>query len=587
MRKSEFAFGFKRMARGKISCSIPPQQAKLRDSSHTSQATIPQRFLMALKTLPLRTAINLQPDKLCSRCLLRLSQLSPVLQIRRSSIYTKRKLHGNVTAQKSIVPQTFVHDYFSANTSIDRGWVNNGAMAVWRSIAELQSKDGAPIAGNTLSSQDQVLEEELVRKIQNEAVRQVSKPSTTAVLGELPHRRRKRLKQEKENGTDEPVAPLDASSQLITAARNLPSKAYLRRNFATYLSLAKPRLSFLILLTTTSAYSLYPIPDILSSTTALAPSTLSTSTLTLAYLTTGTFLSCACANTLNMLFEPKYDALMTRTRNRPLVRKLLTPRAALIFAVLCGTSGLTLLYLGTNPTVAGLSALNIFLYAGVYTPMKRVSALNTWAGAIVGGIPPLMGWAAAAGQVATSEHHSWKDLLFTEDAVGGWLLAALLFAWQFPHFNSLSHGIKDDYRNAGHKMLCWTNPARNGRVALRYSLMLFPVCAGLWWAGVVDNSFLVISTVCNVWVTREAVKFWRKGGAGGSARALFWASVWHLPLVLVGALVCKKGIWEGIWEDGVAAAAEREGLEEDLAQIIKDDDGRINVGLALKSTQGS
>ena len=184
---------------------------------------------------------------------------------------------------------------------------------------------------------------------------------------------------------------------------------------------------------------------------------------------------------------------------------------------------------GTNPTVAGLSALNIFLYAGVYTPMKRISALNTWAGAVVGGIPPLMGWAAAAGEVATSEHHSWKDLLLTEDAIGGWLVAALLFAWQFPHFNSLSHGIKDDYRNAGHKMLCWTNPARNGRVALRYSLVLFPVCAGLWWVGVVDSSFLAISTVCNVWVTREAVKFWRKGGAGGSARGLFWASVWHLP----------------------------------------------------------
>jgi protoheme IX farnesyltransferase len=542
---------------------------------------------MAITPLPFRTVINSQADKVCSRCLLRLSRLSPAQPIRRSSIHTKRKLHGNVTAQKSVVPQTFVHDYFSANDAIDRGWVNNGVMAAWRSMAERPFRDSTESINNTLSSREHTLADEPVEKIQHDALREIPKSSPAAMLEELPHRRRKRIKQEKENGPDEPVAPLDASSQLTTAARNLPSKAYLRRNFATYLSLAKPRLSFLILLTTTSAYSLYPIPDILSSTTALAPSTLSTSTLTLAYLTTGTFLSCACANTLNMLFEPKYDALMTRTRNRPLVRKLVTPRAATIFAVLCGASGLTLLYLGTNPTVAGLSALNIFLYAGVYTPMKRVSALNTWAGAVVGGIPPLMGWAAAAGQVATSEHHSWKDLLLTEDAIGGWLLAALLFAWQFPHFNSLSHGIKDDYRNAGHKMLCWTNPARNGRVALRYSLMLFPVCAGLWWAGIVDSSFLAISTVCNVWVTREAVKFWRKGGAGGSARGLFWASVWHLPLVLVGALVCKKGIWEGVWEDGVASAAEREELEEDLAKDVKDEDGLIDVGLALRSTPGS
>jgi protoheme IX farnesyltransferase len=541
---------------------------------------------MALKQLPLRTAINLQPDKVCSRCLSRLSGLSPAPHIRRSSIHTKRKLHGNVTTQKSIVPQTFVHDYFSANDAIDRGWLNNGVMAAWRSMAELQSRRSADSADKTLLSQEKIIEEQPFEKISHGVIRDAPYPIPTAVPEELPHRRRKRLKQERLNGTDEPVAPLDASSQLTAAARNLPSKAFLRRNFATYLSLAKPRLSFLILLTTTSAYSLFPIPDILSSTTALAPSSLSTSTLTLAYLTTGTFLSCACANTLNMLFEPKYDALMTRTRNRPLVRKLLTPRAATVFAVLCGTSGLALLYLGTNPTVAGLSALNIFLYAGVYTPMKRISALNTWAGAVVGGIPPLMGWAAAAGQVATSEHHSWKDLLFTEEAVGGWLLAALLFAWQFPHFNSLSHGIRDDYRNAGHKMLCWTNPARNGRVALRYSVALFPICVGLWWAGVVDSSFLAISTVCNVWVTREAIGFWRKGGAGGSARGLFWASVWHLPLVLVGALVCKKGIWEGVWEDGVAAAAEREELEGKLAQDLKDEDGLVDVGLAVRSIRG-
>ena len=269
--------------------------------------------------------------------------------------------------------------------------------------------------------------------------------------------------------------------------------------------------------------------------------------MTLVFLTSGTFLSCACANTLNMLFEPKYDALMSRTRNRPLVRNLISPRAAALFALACGTSGLLLLGFGTNPTVAGLSALNIFLYAGVYTPMKRISPANTWVGAIVGGIPPLMGWCAAAGQAATSEHHSWQDLLLSEDSLGGWALAALLFAWQFPHFMSLSHTIREDYRNAGHKMLAWTNPARNARVALRYSLAMFPICGLMYWSGYVNPGFLAISTVCNVWMTREAIRFWKNQGAGGSARGLFWASVWQLPLVLVGALVCKTGIWDGFF----------------------------------------
>lgn len=372
--------------------------------------------------------------------------------------------------------------------------------------------------------------------------------------GVLPHRRRKRRKDQEVTATvpqdSSESLPLDASSQLTTAASAMPTSATLRRRFATYLALTKPRLSFLIMLSTTSAYGLYPLPEILSSSTAALPTALSTSTLTLLFLTSGTFLSCAAANTLNMLFEPKYDALMTRTRNRPLVRNLISKRSAAVFAALCTATGLTLLYVGTNPTVAGLSALNIFLYAGVYTPMKRISAVNTWVGAIVGGIPPLMGWCAAAGQAATTEHHSASDLLLSENAVGGWLLAALLFAWQFPHFMSLSHTIRDDYKAAGHKMLAWTNPARNARVALRYSLAMFPICAGMYAIGLVNQGFLVISTACNVWMTKEAVQFWRKQGAGGSARGLFWASVWQLPLVLVGALVCKSRIWDGVFGEG-------------------------------------
>jgi heme o synthase len=446
------------------------------------------------------------------------------------------------------------HEYFSANTSIDQSWLRNSFLTIARGKAQ-QPEDAQDVQHRpSNASTGKVEASVLLEESRTEGILKSTTTSPSAASTEevLPHRRRKRRKEEefaKQNpaGPGESL-PLDASSQLTTTASNLPTSATVRRRLATYLALTKPRLSFLILLTTTSAYSLYPIPEILSTTVAeTAPSTLSTSTLTLLFLTTGTFLSCAAANTLNMLFEPKYDALMTRTRNRPLVRKLITPRSAAAFAALCATTGLTLLYYGTNPTVAALSAINIFMYAGVYTPMKRISAANTWAGAVVGGIPPLMGWCAAAGQTATAEHHSWQDLLLSESSTGGWLLAALLFAWQFPHFMSLSHTIRDDYRNAGHKMLAWTNPARNARVALRYSLAMFPICFGLYGAGIVNQGFLAISTVCNVWMTKEAVRFWRQQGAGGSARGLFWASVWQLPLVLVGALICKARIWDGVF----------------------------------------
>ncbi|KAF2402843.1 mitochondria protoheme IX farnesyltransferase [Trichodelitschia bisporula] len=364
--------------------------------------------------------------------------------------------------------------------------------------------------------------------------------------------------------------PLDASNRLTTLSAQLPRNSF-RRLFTTYLSLSKPRLTFLIVLTTTAAYSLYPVPALLQSSATAAPTL---STLTLLFLTTGTFLCSASANTLNMLMEPEHDGKMSRTRNRPLVRKLLTSRAALVFATVCGVTGTIALYAGVNPTTAFLGALNIFVYAGMYTPLKRISVMNTWVGAVVGGIPPLMGWTAAAGQCATGAG-DWHELLFGEGTAGGWLLAALLFCWQFPHFNALSWGIREEYKNAGYRMMAWTNPARNARVALRYSVLFVPVCLGLVWCGVVDRWFLVPSTAVNGWVIWESYRFWKYEGKKGSARGLFWASVWHLPLVLVFAMVMKKGLWERVWRAAVGAPPmeddEWEEYEEgELADILAD-----------------
>lgn len=384
----------------------------------------------------------------------------------------------------------------------------------------------------------------------NQRNHEESIPSTppTEAQPELPHRRRKRLKESAaQNNGAEPVIPPDASAQLSNFSSTLPQTS-LRRKLAAFLALTKPRLSFLILLSTTSAYGIYPISSLLALDPSIAPlPTLSTSTLTFLYLTSGTFLSSCSANTLNMVFEPKYDAQMSRTRNRPLVRGLVSRRAAVLFAIATAAVGLGLLYVGTNPTVTGLSAANIALYAFVYTPLKRMHVINTWVGAVVGGIPPLMGWIAAAGQAATTGHDTWRDMLFGENSLGGWLLAGILFAWQFPHFNALSHTIREEYKGAGYKMMCWTNPARNARVALRYSVLMFPLSIGLWWIGVVGHGFLVSSTVANGWLTKEAYGFWKHQGANGTARGLFWASIWQLPILLVGGLVTKKGLWDGVW----------------------------------------
>ncbi|KAJ4862528.1 ubiA prenyltransferase family domain-containing protein [Trichoderma breve] len=389
---------------------------------------------------------------------------------------------------------------------------------------------------------------------------------TPQQLSELaPHRRRQARKQALAQATSsEAPLPPDASSLLTSAAAAQPKDSF-RRTFSTFLSLSKPRLTVLVVLSAMAPYALYPVPEMLMPTMTETPSL---SPLTLFFLTTGTALCSASANTLNMLYEPSTDAKMTRTRNRPLVRGLISNRAAALFAILCGAAGAGALYFGVNPTVSFLGLSNIVLYAGVYTPLKAVTAFNTWVGAVVGGIPPLMGWAAAAGEAATKDG-SWRELLLASDgsSIGGWLLAGLLFAWQFPHFMALSWPIREEYKAAGLRMLAWTNPARNGRVALRYSLVFFPLCFGLCAAGVTDWYFALTSLPINLWLAREAVRFWKFEGHKGSARGLFWASVWHLPGVMILALLHKKGMWSRAWRSVFGDDEEGEWEEEELEEM--------------------
>ncbi|KAI9149112.1 Protoheme IX farnesyltransferase [Paramyrothecium foliicola] len=389
-----------------------------------------------------------------------------------------------------------------------------------------------------------------------------SNAETTQSIENLPpHRRRQALKQANSSSSSHDLTlPQNASDTLTSAAAAQPAHS-LRRSFAVFLSLTKPRLTMLVVLSAMASYALYPVPEMLTPSMTETPSL---SPLTLTFLTIGTALCSGSANTLNMLYESKTDAKMSRTRNRPLVRRLISGRGAFLFAVLSGATGVAALYFGVNPTVSGLGFTNIVLYAGVYTPLKAVTAFNTWIGAVVGGIPPLMGWAAAAGQVATKDG-SWKELLFASDgsSIGGWLLGSLLFAWQFPHFMALSWSIREEYKAAGLRMLAWTNPARNARVALRYSLAFVPICLGICAAGLTDWSFALTSMPINVWLIRESIRFWKFEGHKGSARGLFWASVWHIPGVMILALLHKKGMWSRAYRSVFGDAEEIDGEWED------------------------
>ncbi|KAH7324320.1 UbiA prenyltransferase family-domain-containing protein [Stachybotrys elegans] len=403
----------------------------------------------------------------------------------------------------------------------------------------------------------------LVLKPRNSSTSAASTSSTEAhtpqTLAELPPHRRRQARKQASAAADVPMPP-DASSLLTTAATAQPTNSF-RRNFSIFLSLSKPRLTMLVTLTAMASYAIYPVPELLSSSATETPSL---SPLTLLFLTTGTLLCSTSANTFNMLYEPKTDAKMSRTRNRPLVRRLISTRSAVLFAIMSGATGVAALYFGVNPTTSFLGLTNIVLYAGVYTPLKAVTAFNTWIGAVVGGIPPLMGWAAAAGEVATKDG-SWRELLFASDgsSIGGWLLGGLLFAWQFPHFMALSWSIREEYKAAGLRMLAWTNPARNARVALRYSLVFIPLCVGLSAAGVTDWYFALTSLPINVWIIRESIRFYKHEGHKGSARGLFWASVWHLPVVMILALVHKKDMWSRAWKSVFGSSEEGEWEDDD------------------------
>lgn len=150
----------------------------------------------------------------------------------------------------------------------------------------------------------------------------------------------------------------------------------------------------------------------------------------------GVLLLAGAATVLNQLQERKRDALMTRTKERPIPAGQVSPRTALIYAIVMGLAGTAILYFFTNTITAILGLFNIFWYNAVYTPLKTKTAFVVIIGALTGAIPPVMGWTAAGGLIYETE------ILF---------IAAFLFLWQIPHFLLLLLKYKEDYIRAGFK----------------------------------------------------------------------------------------------------------------------------------------
>ena len=272
--------------------------------------------------------------------------------------------------------------------------------------------------------------------------------------------------------------------------------------------LSKARLSFLVLMTTLVGFLMGwrgPMDYTILFATLL-----------------GTALSAAGASAFNQWIERDLDSLMSRTADRPLPAARMHPSDALIFALLCCGSGIALLALLVNPLTASLALLTIVTYAVIYTPLKRVTELNTLIGAVPGALPPLIGWTAATGHA---------DL-------GGWVLFLILWFWQMPHFLAIAWLYRDQYSAAGFKMLSardlegWST----GWQALIYSAALLAVSLLPGIIGMATPYYFFAALALGAAMLFLSFDFLRLRTMS-AARRLFFASIIYLPLLL-GVLLC-------------------------------------------------
>ena len=240
----------------------------------------------------------------------------------------------------------------------------------------------------------------------------------------------------------------------------------------------------------------------------------------------GTGLSAGGASALNQYLERDQDKLMDRTCNRPIPAGIIQPQNALLFGVSAVIMGSLILVLKINILTGFLSLLTAFMYVLIYTPMKKLTWLNTSLGSIPGALPPLGGWVAATGNIDS----------------GGWILFAILYLWQHPHFFAIAWMCKDDYQKAGFKMLPVIEPngSRTIRQIFWHLSLLFPVCFLPFIIGMSGNIYLFGATILTLWYFLSAIPMLKEKSSKNASRILK-ASVLYLPLLMM-IIIIDKGI---------------------------------------------
>ena len=295
-----------------------------------------------------------------------------------------------------------------------------------------------------------------------------------------------------------PVCPDVAKPSQDTLISSVLSRA------TDYVEIAKPRISLMVLLTVSCGF-------ILGMETASVSVTLFHACLGIAVVAVG-------SSAVNQWIERKTDGRMRRTMNRPLPSGRLAPIEVLLFGIGAACLGSVYLALTVNMATAVMTATTFVLYAGVYTPLKRVTSLCTAVGAIPGALPPVLGWLASGASLD----------------INAFALFAILFVWQFPHFFAIAWLHRDDYCRAGLRMLPGgkSMPHITGLLAVTYALCLIPISLLPSHFGMAGKTYSTIAMLLGSAYLMASVLF-AMNETRTSARRVLWTSLIDLPLLLL------------------------------------------------------
>jgi heme o synthase len=241
----------------------------------------------------------------------------------------------------------------------------------------------------------------------------------------------------------------------------------------------------------------------------------------------GGLLVTGSANAINQVVEKDTDAMMKRTAKRPVASGRMGADEGWTFAIITGVLGVFIIGWWFNWLAAGLSAFSLFVYAFVYTPLKKINSVAVLIGAVPGALPCLIGWVAGTAEMSR----------------GGWALFALQFFWQFPHFWAIAWVSHNDYSKAGFKLMpSDAGPTKYSAIqAITYSLVLIPVGVLPYFFGISGIASLIIVTLANLFMVWQCVRLYKEMDVKAARRVMF-SSYIYLPVVLLAMLADKTPI---------------------------------------------